>query len=262
MLETLEDPVAQDSKDHRDHRGLISNLPKVCPDREVLKENQETWEHQDLMGTLERPDLWDTGALPASLEHPESWGNPGLVVSPSRGNREKTAFPVCPETGDLRDLRGLRVPLERRVNRVSLSWDLLETTEGPGETEDPGCREYAETPENLARKELPVEACGRWAQSVPWAFRESREILARLDVPEGTDRMATPGPEETTAAPVPPEFPERAATEGRTADQVRKAHRDSLEVWAHQETRENLVTRESQVSEASLEFLDQTASTV
>lgn len=38
-------------------------LLKVCQDREVRKENQETKGRQDLMETLDHAVLWDTGAL-------------------------------------------------------------------------------------------------------------------------------------------------------------------------------------------------------
>lgn len=185
--------------------------------------------------------------------------NPDLVVLPSKASREKTVSPACQGIGGVRDLRGLRVPLGRRVSRALTSWDLPEKTEGPEGTEGPGYREYAETPENQARKEPPVEAYDRWVPSVPWVFRESRESPALLGVPEGTERTASLGPEATTAAPVRPESPESAATEERTADQDRKARQDTLEVWAHQEPRESPATREGPVFEASPAFLDQTA---
>lgn len=63
FLETLEGPGDLDSKDHRDHLGLTLKLLKVCQDREVRKENQETKGRQDLMETLDHAVLWDTGAL-------------------------------------------------------------------------------------------------------------------------------------------------------------------------------------------------------
>lgn len=259
FLETLGGLADLDSKDHRDHLGLTSNLPKVYQDREVPKENQETRGHPGLMETLDHAVLWGTGALLASLGSLESQVSPDLVVLPSKASQEKTVFPACPEIGGVRDLRGLRAPLGRRVSRASTSWDLLEKTEGPEETEGPGSREYAETQESQATKEPPVEACDRWVPSVPWAFRESKGSPALRDVQEGTARTASLGPEATTAAPVRPESPESAATEERTAGQDWKAHQDTLEIWAHQETRESPATREGPVSEAFPAFLDQTA---
>lgn len=262
MLETLEGPVAPERKDPRDHRGLTSNLRKVCLDRGVPKENQETQDHQDLMGTPVRLDLWGTGALPVSPGLLVRWDSPDLVASPSRVNQEKTAFPACPETGDARDPRAPRDPLERGVSRVSTSWDPPERTEGPDETEGLGYRESAVIPENQERRAPPAGECAGSAPWVPWAFRENRETPAPPDDPDATARTASPDPEETTAAPALPERPGSVATAERTADQARTARRDSLEVWAHQEPREKLVTKEGLVFKASLVFLDQTASTV
>lgn len=177
---------------------------------------------------------------------------------PSRVNREKTASPACPEIEDVRDLKDLRDRGETQVNRVSMSWDLPVTTEGPEETEDLGYRVYVETPENQARKEPPVEACARSVPSGPWVFPESKENPVPPDVPEETERTGSLDPEETTAALVPQEYPESVETGERTAGQVRMARQDSQEAWAHQEPRERLVTREGPVFQDSPVFLDQT----